>query len=60
MEMVRAANVLNSTDANCYNWIMKYRDHTPSAAADATSAGNTVAASSGGRRRGGRAARMGS
>lgn len=61
MEMVRAANVLNSTDANCYNWIMKYRDHTPSAAADAASAGNTtVAASAGGRRRGGRAARMGS
>ena len=54
MEMVRAANVLNGTDANCTNWIMTYRDHgaaasagTPGAAADAGT----------GRRRGGRESR---
>ena len=29
MEAVRAANVLNGTDANCTNWIMTYRDHKP-------------------------------
>jgi 5-methyltetrahydrofolate--homocysteine methyltransferase len=57
MEMVRAANVLNSTDANCYNWIMTYRDHTPAAAGENAAA--APAAAAGGRRRGGRAARMG-
>ncbi|WP_099864789.1 methyltetrahydrofolate cobalamin methyltransferase [Pararhizobium haloflavum] len=58
MEMVRAANVLNATDANCANWIMTYRDHAPAAAAE-TAAPSAMAASAGGRRRGGRAARMG-
>lgn len=55
MEMVHAANVLNGTDPDCGNWIMKYRDHVPSAA------GGTAAAAPSGRaaggRRGGRAAR---
>lgn len=55
MEAVRAANVLNGTDSNCQEWIMKYRDHVaaapgaPPAAAEATT--------SGGRRRGGREGR---
>ena len=56
MEMVRAANVLNGTDPNCYNWIMTYRDHQPAAAGEAKAAA-TAPASSGGRRRGGREAR---
>ena len=29
MEAVRAANVLNGTDPNCYNWIKTYRDYKP-------------------------------
>lgn len=29
IEMVRAANVLMSTDENCQNWIMKYREPAP-------------------------------
>ncbi|MCR9135464.1 MAG: methyltetrahydrofolate cobalamin methyltransferase [Alphaproteobacteria bacterium] len=54
MEMVHAANVLNGTDANCQNWIMTYRDHTPAAGAATEAAGGAPAA---GRRRGGRRAR---
>lgn len=57
MEMVRAANVLSGADANCYNWIVTYRDHNPAAGAGpAIVAGG---ADAGGRRRGGRAARAG-
>ncbi|TWG93846.1 5-methyltetrahydrofolate--homocysteine methyltransferase [Mesorhizobium sp. J18] len=62
MEAVRAANVLNGTDPNCYNWIMTYRDHQPAPAANANaSSGEGAAAASSssgnGRRRGGREAR---
>ena len=57
MEAVRAANVLAGTDADCANWIMTYRDHTPANAGAAPSAAPAVAA--GARRRGGRAARRG-
>jgi len=57
MEAVRAANVLNGTDANCTNWIMTYRDHKPAEAGAATAAAPAPAA--GGGRRGGRAARAG-
>ncbi|GGB01111.1 methyltetrahydrofolate--corrinoid methyltransferase [Brucella endophytica] len=57
MEMVHAANVLNGTDPNCTNWIMKYRDHQPSHAANANAGQPT--GESGGRRRGGREARRG-
>lgn len=56
MEMVRAANVLNGTDANCSNWIITYRDHQPVSAGGAPAA--TPAAGGSGRRRGGRAARV--
>ena len=49
MEMVRAANVLMSTDEHCAKWIETYREPTPGAEAGA----------SGGRRRGGRASRRG-
>lgn len=41
IEMVRAANVLMSTDENCANWIMQYREPAPEGEA-------------GGRERGGR------
>lgn len=63
MEMVHAANVLNGTDPNCGNWIMKYRDHQPVHAANVNS--GQAAAPAGGnggngsRRRGGREARRG-
>lgn len=54
MEAVRGANVLMGTDANCSDWIMAYRDHTPTAmAAPALADGG----GNGGRRRGGREAR---
>lgn len=56
MEMVHAANVLNGTDPDCGNWIMKYRDHQPTAGAAV--AANTPGRAAGGRR-GGRAARTG-
>jgi 5-methyltetrahydrofolate--homocysteine methyltransferase len=59
MEMVHAANVLNGTDPNCSDWIMRYRDHAPVAAAPGSTAEQAPAASSGGRRRGGRDARRG-
>ncbi len=59
MEMVHAANVLNGTDPNCSDWIMRYRDHAPAAAAPGSTAEQAPAASSGGRRRGGRDARRG-
>lgn len=62
MEMVRAANVLNSTDANCQTWIMTYRDHQPSpsggAVAPASNGNDQTQSASPGRRRGGREARM--
>ena len=58
MEAVRAANVLNGTDANCSNWIMTYRDHNPAAHAAGAPAAAAPAAPAGGRR-GGRAARAG-
>ncbi len=54
MEAVRAANVLAGHDPNCQEWIMTYRDHTPSATAPA---GGTDAAPAAGRRRGGREGR---
>jgi 5-methyltetrahydrofolate--homocysteine methyltransferase len=61
MEAVRAANVLNGTDANCGNWIKTYRDYKPAEAGGtataSASATASVSASSG--RRGGRAARAG-
>ena len=56
IEAVHAANVLMGTDANCQNWIMTYRDHTPAAAGSAATA-PAAASSGGGRRRGGREAR---
>ena len=56
MEMVRAANVLNSTDPDCAEWIRTYRDHAP-AANQAGAAPAAAPAAGGGRRRGGRAAR---
>jgi len=56
IEAVHAANVLMGTDANCQNWIMTYRDHTPAAAGSAATA-PAAAGSGGGRRRGGREAR---
>lgn len=59
MEMVHAANVLNGTDANCGRWINKYRDHTPSPAANANAGQPVPAGDGGGRRRGGREARRG-
>ena len=52
MEMVRAANVLMSTDEHCAKWIETYREPTPGAEAGA--------GASGGRRRGGRASRRSS
>jgi hypothetical protein len=33
--MVRAANVLNGTDANCMNWIKTYKDYQPHTAGSA-------------------------
>lgn len=57
MEMVRGANVLNGSDANCQNWIMTYRDHAPSAGVVAPVLDGAGGASAGGRRRGGRRAR---
>jgi 5-methyltetrahydrofolate--homocysteine methyltransferase len=57
MEAVRAANVLNGTDANCTNWIMTYRDHKPAAEGGAAAAAAAPAPAGG--RRGGRAARAG-
>jgi 5-methyltetrahydrofolate--homocysteine methyltransferase len=60
MEMVRGANVLNGTDANCQKWIMTYRDHVPApanGAASAPIADVNAAAPAAGRRRGGRRAR---
>ncbi|HEV7436345.1 MAG TPA: methyltetrahydrofolate cobalamin methyltransferase, partial [Pseudorhizobium sp.] len=58
MEAVRAANVLNGTDENCYNWIKTYRDYKP-AESGAAGAPAPAAAAAGGVRRGGRAARVG-
>ena len=57
MEMVRAANVLTGTDANCMHWIRTYKDYQPNAAGGGLEA---AAAATGGRagRRGGRAARV--
>lgn len=52
MEMVRAANVLMSTDEHCAQWIKTYRE--PPAG------GETASAEGGGRRRGGRASRRAS
>jgi 5-methyltetrahydrofolate--homocysteine methyltransferase len=57
MEAVRAANVLNGTDANCTNWIMTYRDYKPAEAGAASPSAAAPAAPAG--RRGGRAARTG-
>lgn len=57
MEMVRGANVLNGSDANCQNWITTYRDHAPSAGVVAPALDGAGGASAGGRRRGGRRAR---
>ena len=59
MEMVRAANVLNGTDANCMTWIKTYKDHAPAAAGApaAAVAAAPAGGDSGGRRRGGRDAR---
>ena len=59
MEMVHGANVLNSTDPNCQNWIMTYRDRSQgnNAAPAANDGAVAAAASGGGRRRGGRRAR---
>ena len=56
MEAVRAANVLNGTDADCAQWITTYRDHVPSANTNAAAPAATGGAP---RRRGGRAARVG-
>nr|CAD6413318.1 methyltetrahydrofolate cobalamin methyltransferase [Rhizobium sp. Q54] len=58
MEAVRAANVLNGTDENCYNWIKTYRDYKP-LEGSAVGVPAPAAASSGSGRRGGRAARVG-
>ena len=58
MEAVRAANVLNGTDENCYSWIKTYRDYKP-AETGAAAAPSPASAASGGGRRGGRAARVG-
>ena len=63
MEMVRAANVLNGTDANCQTWIMTYRDYQPaqagnSGAAESGNGNGQAPATPAGRRRGGREARM--
>ena len=55
MEAVRAANVLNGTDADCSTWITTYRDHVPSAGTGASAPAPAPTA----RRRGGRAARVG-
>jgi len=55
MEAVRAANVLNGTDANCTTWITTYRDHTPSS--DPGTGSAPAAGAAPGRRRGGREAR---
>lgn len=57
MEAVRAANVLNGTDANCTNWIKTYRDHKPAEGGAAVAAAAPAAAAGG--RRGGRAGRAG-
>ncbi|MEJ8573073.1 methyltetrahydrofolate cobalamin methyltransferase [Microbaculum marinum] len=57
MEMVRAANVLMGTDANCADWIGKYRDHAPTHDVPVGPVGEAMASSGGGRRRGGREAR---
>ena len=60
IEAVSAANVLMGTDANCRNWIMKYRDHGPAAsgaAASGAAAPSESGAGSRGRRRGGREGR---
>lgn len=62
MEMVHAANVLNGTDANCSDWISRYRDHAPAAAPANTNSAEQPPAGgrpAGGRRRGGREARIG-
>jgi 5-methyltetrahydrofolate--homocysteine methyltransferase len=55
IEAVNGANVLMGTDANCQNWIMKYRDHVPGNSSPAPASGGE--SSGGGRRRGGRDAR---
>jgi 5-methyltetrahydrofolate--homocysteine methyltransferase len=59
MEAVRAANVLNGTDANCMTWIKAYKDHQPNSG-PAPAALPPATGGSGERsgRRGGRAARM--
>ncbi|HMB47333.1 MAG TPA: methyltetrahydrofolate cobalamin methyltransferase [Afifellaceae bacterium] len=54
IEAVNGANVLMGTDANCQNWIMKYRDHVPAAPGAAPAPSGE---GGGGRRRGGRDAR---
>ncbi|MEM8839531.1 MAG: methyltetrahydrofolate cobalamin methyltransferase [Pseudomonadota bacterium] len=56
MEMVRAANVLMSTDEHCATWIKTYREPPAGQDPAAASAGDT----GGRRRRGGRAARVAS
>lgn len=57
MEAVRAANVLNGTDANCMTWIRTYKDYVPNAGAPAPQAPAPAPAAEGGGRRGGREAR---
>jgi 5-methyltetrahydrofolate--homocysteine methyltransferase len=57
MEAVRAANVLNGTDANCGSWIKTYRDYKPAESGAPAAAPSASAPSAG--RRGGRAARAG-
>ncbi len=59
MEAVHGANVLNGTDENCAQWIMKYRDHAPAAANAAAAAAPAAVPAGRSGRRGGRAARRG-
>jgi 5-methyltetrahydrofolate--homocysteine methyltransferase len=58
MEAVRAANVLNGTDANCMTWIRTYKDYQPHApGAPAAAPPPAAPAAAAGGRRGGREAR---
>lgn len=58
MEAVRAANVLNGTDANCATWIRTYKDYQPHApGAPAAAPASPAPAAAAGGRRGGREAR---